>query len=823
MTNIADMIIQQKLSIEKIKYSIPLEKIEEFRKNKVETFIAGQQRATEALVLGTKLRKTGYNIFVTGSTGTGRHTAIKKVLEDFETTTPLQDIVCVFNFKNPEAPGILYFPRGKAAGFKNSLTNLITVVKKRIRSRIESDNFKKKHNNIIKSYDAEEKELLYSFEKSLKDGGFLLVNSKTEDNEMISDIMPVIDEKPVDFDEIEHLWSDGKITEEKNEEIRSKYFKYLEDLQDLLRKMQHKRIEMENKLLEEEKKFVEPVINSEVEYLISNYQQSDVKKHLKELKKDILERLYLFIDDADAEGDSRGDGSVESDAPDLLGENINTAEWERYQISILVDNSQEKKAPVIFESYPTFSNLFGSIESRQEMGIELKNSFMMVKAGSMIKASGGFLVINAEDLFQEESAWEHLKRALKSGEVQIQQPVSPFNPTGGSLKPTPVKIDTKIIIVGTESLYDMLYNSDPEFEKFFKIIAEFDSEMAVTDKNTKDYINFIDKQMEAKNLHDITTEGVQAVLDYGIRLTGHSKRYSTRFSKIADLLVEADYRATEAGEKKINRLHVETALNRRNYLNSLPEEKLTEMIEEGTIRIDVKGCKTGVVNGLAVYDRGFYTFGRPFLISATAVPGTEGIINVEREAGLSGEIYNKCVMIIEGFLRSFYGRNFPLSMFASICFEQSYGEIEGDSASSTEIFALLSAIAEIPFRQDIAITGSVNQLGQIQPIGGVNEKIEGFYTICEKFGLTGTQGVIIPEANIKNLVLSKTLLEAIKEGNFSIYPIGTINQGLTILSGMEAGEADKKNHFPVGTFNKIVEKNLEKLFRKSHTGSLNFM
>ena len=797
-----------KLKTDDLSYSIPLDTIASLRKTPVKTFIAGQKRATEALLFGTRLRKTGYNIFVTGNTGTGRHTAIRKVLENFKNETPLKDIVCVFNFTNPENPGILYLPCGKASGFRKKMGDLMTAVRKRIRSRIESESFKKQRNIIMKAHEDNEKELLSNFEESLKKGGFLLVNSTTEDNEMISDIMPVIGGKPVDFEEIQQMVNDGKIKPEEDEKIRNDYFMYLDDLQEMLRKMQHNKIGMENKLIETEKKFVEPVIRSEIDYLISDYHQSDVKKYLSELKKDILERLYLFIED-DAEPDD--EAGSEAGIEEVLNDN----EEERYQVNILVDNSKVKQAPVIFESYPTFSNLFGTIESRVEYNVELKSSFMMVKAGSIIKASGGFLIINAEELFQEETAWEHLKRALKSGEVQIQQPISPFNPSGGYLKPEPVKIDTKIIIIGSENVYDVLYESDEEFEKYFKVTAEFDSEMEINEENIRQYISFIDEHIKSKNLKPITDDGIQAVIDYGIKLTSHRKKISTRFSKILDLLVEADYWAGEAGKKTADSSDVEAAIAKRNYMNSLPEEKLTFMMEEGTLRIDVKGKKTGVVNGLAVYDRGFYTFGRPFLVSATVAPGDEGIINVEREAGLSGEIHNKGVMIIEGFLRSFYGRSFPVSMFASICFEQSYGEIEGDSASSTEIYALLSAITEIPIRQDIAVTGSVNQLGQIQPIGGVNEKIEGFYSICEKFGLTGTQGVIIPESNIKNLVLGKKVIEAIEKGVFSIYPIKHVTDGMSILTEMEIGKADSKGSFPVHTFNHLAGKKLKEISRKS--------
>lgn len=790
-----------KLNSDQLEYSLAADEIRRLRKTEKSPLITGQPRAQKALIFGTRLRNKGYNIFITGETGTGRHTAVKNILDKFKTTVPLKDIACVYNFTNPENPVILYFSQGKAGIFKSSINSFVTSIGKRIRSRLENEGFKKQRTRIIKKYEDTEKTLLDNFEQGLKKDNFQLVNSKTEENELITDIMPTINGEPVEFDEIQTMVDEHKLSEEEFEIIRTAYYKHLDSLQELMRKMQHNKIGLETSLIELEKKFVEPIIKSELDYINKNFPEKEVVRYLKALKKDILDQIDLFIDDDE--------------------ENIDIIESEmsRYEVNILVDNSSKKHAPVIFESYPSISNLFGTIENRVESNGEIRTSISMVKAGSIVKASGGFLIVNAEDLLQEENSWDHLKRALKSGEVQIQQQVNPLIPANIFMKPEAVKIDTKIIIIGSEHLYEVLYQSDDEFEKFFKIAAEFDSDMELNEENLGQFIRYIDEYCKRKEIKKISDQGMSAIINYGIRLAGSRKKLTTRFSRIVDLIIEADYWAKESKIEKIGQESVIKALEEKKYLNSLQEEKLTSLIKEGTIRIRVEGKETGIINGLAVYEKGSYTFGKPFMISATSAPGDEGIVNIEREAGLSGEIYNKGVMIIEGFLRSQYASKFPLSIYSSICFEQSYGEIEGDSASSTEIYVLLSSITGIPLRQDTAVTGSVNQRGEIQPIGGVTEKVEGFYSICRQISFTGTQGVIIPESNIKNLILSKEVKESVKKGEFHIYPVKTIDDGIRILTGMEPGEKNRKGGFPMHSFNHLAEKKLKELSALSKSSS----
>jgi lon-related putative ATP-dependent protease len=435
---------------------------------------------------------------------------------------------------------------------------------------------------------------------------------------------------------------------------------------------------------------------------------------------------------------------------------------------------------------------------------------MMIKAGSIMKASGGFLILKAEDVLSETDVWENLKRTLQSGKVDIQNAANPFNLPGPILKPEPVEIDLKFILIGSENLYDILYDKDPDFAKYFKVSAEFDSVMDRTPAAMAQYVAYLRKFSAEEKLLPLTDEGLSGALSFAVKLSEQRTKLSTRFSQIADLIRESSYWAEKLGKREIDGEAVAEALNQRKYFFGLPEEKMMELILEGDMLIQFSGEEIGKVNGLAVHDRGYYAFGSPCRISARIAPGNEGIVNIEREVGLSGEIHDKWVLIIEGFIRSRYAKNFPLSVYASICFEQSYSEIDGDSASSTEVYALLSAIAGIPLRQDIAVTGSVSQTGEIQPVGGISEKIEGYFAVCSRLGLTGSQGVIIPERNVTNLILAPAVVEAIEKEVFHIYPIKSIDEGMSILTGLAAGERDKKGTYhPEGSVNCLVERALK--------------
>jgi predicted ATP-dependent protease len=533
-------------------------------------------------------------------------------------------------------------------------------------------------------------------------------------------------------------------------------------------------------------------VEDAVDSIAADYENAEVKRYLTRLKEDIVAHLFLFIKEQPK--DQQGN-------PALV----------RYGVNVLVDNGHTETVPIIFENHPNYSNLFGTIESRLDLNGQSRTNFMMIKAGSLIRAAGGFLVLNAQDLLKEEGLWELLKRALQNGEVEIQPSEHVVSLQHTHIKPNPVHIDTKVIVIGTENLYDYLYDQDYDFHKHFKISAEFDSVMPRNRTNTARYLGFIKMIREDEGLRPIDTEGTAGIIRHGVFLAEQKDKLSTRFSFIADLLREADYWAGKMGKEKVDGEAVERALEERKFLAGLPEEKVIEMVSGDEIVIDVTGSRVGIVNGLAVHERGYYSFGSPVVVSARSAPGTDGIINIEREVGLSGEIHDKWMYILEGYLRNKYAHTFPLSVYASICFEQSYGEIDGDSASAAEVYALLSSVGRFEVAQNLAVTGSVNQNGDILPIGGISEKVEGFFNICENLGLNGDQGVIVPRRNLNNIMLSRRVIEAIREQKFYIYPIATVDEGLELLTGSTAGERSARDEFPKHSMNALIEHRLKEM------------
>ena len=505
----------------------------------------------------------------------------------------------------------------------------------------------------------------------------------------------------------------------------------------------------------------------------------------------------------------------------------------RYDVHILIDHSATEKPPVIFETYPDFQKLFGTIDLTEGsygppgtqsamspgaavaagLGLE-KPGFLSLRPGSLLRANGGYLILQAEDLLMEEETYTSLKRVLQNGTLEIRtSPGAAGGHGASSLKPEPIKINLKVVILGSEMLYDALYLQDEDFQKLFKVPAEFDYTMDRNEHTTREYMHFIRMVQEDEGLLPVEPSAVVALLEYGVRLAELRSKLCTKFSLIADILRESSFWASRMERKTIDRSTIDQALAKRAFLLNLPEEKIDEQIRTGELLMQLEGSAVGRVNGLAVLDRGYYSFGRPTVISAMAAPGTDGIINVEREAGLSGEIHDKGTYIVESYIHATYAQDFPFSITARICFEQSYVEVDGDSASSTEVYALLSAIGKIPLRQDVAVTGSVNQMGEIQPVGGVIEKVEGFFQVCTQRGLTGSQGVIIPIQNVEGLILNSQVNEAVKKGEFHIWAIGHVDQGMEILTGLEPGVRSAKGAYPAQSFHGKIEKELRRMAR----------
>jgi ATP-dependent Lon protease len=549
---------------------------------------------------------------------------------------------------------------------------------------------------------------------------------------------------------------------------------------------------------------ISPVVKDSISDIKEKFENEKILGYLDEVQEDILANLNRFREKEEA---------PPSPLPGLiLPQSVDS--FTEYQVNVLVDNSETKKAPIIVETTPNYRNLFGTIERVVDRSGTWKTDFTHIKAGSLLRANGGFLIFNALEALVEPGVWPALKRTLKNQvmEVQTYDPFYLF--ATSALKPEPIECNAKVIMIGDTYLYHLIYNADDDFKKIFKIKADFDSVMNKDADKIQQYASFIRKICDEEKLKPFDKTGIAAVVEYGVRMTGRQKKLSTRFHLIADLVREANYWAMKDGSDLIKEKHVDMAIEKKVYRLNLVEEKIQEMIDDGTILIDSDGMAVGQVNGLSVYNLGDYMFGKPSRITVKTSMGKAGIINIEREAEMSGPTHNKGVYILAGYLRGKYAQDKPITMSASICFEQSYSGVDGDSASSTEIYGLLSSLSGLPIHQDIAVTGSVNQKGEIQPIGGVNEKIEGFFDVCKAKGLTGKQGVMIPHLNVDDLMLRKDVVKAVEEGKFHIYPVKTIDQGIEILTGLEAGERLEDGKFKEGSVNDLVDKKLRELGTK---------
>ncbi|MBN2737638.1 MAG: AAA family ATPase [Spirochaetales bacterium] len=790
---------QYELTVEDVTVNIPPSEIEKMGDSILDDSIIGQPRAVKALHMATEIQAKGYNVFVTGYSGTGRRTAIKKVLNKLKLPDDqLQDVVFVYNFKKPDSPDVLYFPKGQGMDFKKQVHDLIENLKKSISIKLESKPYQQKKDKLTQNIEQRENKILSDFESKLQKENFQIVQVG-DDDQQVMDIMPLHEGEPVDFDDLQVLVADGKMEEALWNRMREKYYQYMDEMKKIFKELRATRLILDDKIKELNMNSIKPLVAAEVEQILNVYPDQSVRDYLNSLEEDVSRHIYLF-------------SQHEEGPPQQSKGWINS--FRRYGVNVVVDHGHSDHVPVIFENHPSYANLFGSIESRYEVGGEVQTDYMMIRAGSLINGSGGFLVLNAEDILREEASWQALKSVLLTGKVEIQQHDSSFMSPGVRIKPAPVNVKTKVIIIGNPNIYDVLYSMDEDFQKLFKVSAEFDSTIPRNDENTSRYVSFIRQTVSSKTSRKINNDAIGKVVAYGVRLAERKDAITTRFSQIVDIIIEADYWAGKTGKSEIDADSVVQAIDERAFLYNLPEEKIQEMIAMGDILIQCSGNEVGMVNGLAVHDRGYYAFGRPSLISARISPGDAGIINIEREAGLSGEFHDKGILILEGLLRSRYAMKFPLSVTASICFEQSYSSVDGDSASSTEVYALLSAIADLPIRQDLAVTGSINQMGDIQPIGGVTEKVEGFFQTCKARGLTGNQGVIIPRQNVRNLILNGEVVEAVEAGKFHIYAISNIDQGLEILTGIPAGQRNSKGEYPKSTINWHVEQALRKMADK---------
>lgn len=760
--------------------------------------VIGQERGVEAFRFGMRMEKQGYNVFVTGTPGTSRMSTVKKLLKEMSEKNRGQDDLCyVNNFKKAEEPILLRLKGGEGSSFKKDIRNFVDALKKEIPGLFESQEYINLKKEIMEAYETKAKNFFKGLDEKVKNEGFALVDIQVGQYKR-PEMMPLVDGKPVHIDQVEAMVEKGRFPENEFEVMKKKYSSLREQIDQIFLELRDLQKEVQEKIEKMDRvMFLENASKKSVS-LNKKYKNKSIKEYLDGMLEDMADNLQIF----------RAESHPAMPGLPLLPEGD---PFRPYQVNLLVDNGDQKGPPIIIEDYPTYRNIFGSIERVVDRSGMWRTDFSKIKAGSLIKANGGYLVLNLLDAIVEPGVWQALKRTLKSEKLEIQtyDPFYLFTTTG--LKPEPIDLNVKVVVISDEYLYHLLLHYDEDVKKIFKVRADFDTSMDKNDKAVQQIAQFIKMKTDEEKMRPFDNMAVSGLLEQAVRMTGRQEKISTSFPAITDIIRESDFWAEQEKDSIVREKHVDKAIKSKIYRSSMIEEHIQEMIDRGTLMIDVKGEVVGQVNGLAVYSMGDYMFGKPSRITASTSMGRAGIINIERESDLSGNSHNKGVLILSGYLRKKYAQDKPLTISASIAFEQSYGGVDGDSASSTEIYALLSSLSRVPVKQHIAVTGSVNQKGEIQAIGGVNQKIEGFFDCCRKKGLTKDQGVIIPESNIKDLMLRKDVVEAAKSGWFHVYPVKSIDEGIEILTGKKAGEKKKDGPYPKGTVNFLVDQRLKEL------------
>ena len=709
------------------------------------------------------------------------------MLEHLDHDTPkLNDICYVNNFKDEDSPRVLIFKAGEGSRFTKDMGYLITSVRKAVPKIFLSEDYKDRHSRIVREFEGRQKEEINAFEEKLTKAGFVLVQIQSGLG-VRNEIQPLIDNEPSSLEKLERLSKEGKFSPSRLDELRRSWDSLRREFDAVTVESKKLNSKLEDALQKLDVSMVAPMVADKVNLLQKRYPDEKVQTYLDEVEQALVGDLDRFREAQPRRG--------EEEAPPYR----KREPFEEFSVNLLLNNGEATSVPIIIEKSPSYRSTFGSLERVVDRFGYWRTDFTRISAGSLLKATGGFFIVNATDLLTEPGMWVNLKRALRNQEIQIAG-YDPFYMMAGSgIKPEPIPLDVKVVLIGEPDIYHLLWQLDEDFKKIFKVKAEFDSVMPLDKKNTDQYFQFICRVINDEKLTAFEVSGLQAVTEYGMRLSGRRDRLTTRFTHITDIIREACYCTSQRKGKRVTREDVHCAIENKRSRVNLTERKIQEMFDEDVLMVSTSGATVGQINGLSVYNIGEYMFGRPTRITVNTALGKEGVINVEREADLSGPTHNKGVLVLTGYLRSMFAQNKPLSMSASITFEQSYGGVDGDSASSTEIYAVLSSLAEIPIKQGIAVTGSVNQKGEIQPIGGVNEKVEGFFDVCKAKKLTGQQGVVIPKQNVSDLMLRHDVLKAVKDGKFHIYPVSNISQGISVLTGVPGGERRADGTFTPGS------------------------
>ena len=761
--------------------------------------IIGQKRAVEAFKFGMGIDRRGYNVFVTGRAGSGRMSTVRKLLQGISKKDRVPHDLCyVNNFKNPEAPILLRLKGGTGLSFKKTINSFVAALKKQIPQLFESQEYVSMKKEILEAYEQKGKGFFKDLDEKVKEEGFALVDVQVGQVKR-PEVMPVVDGKPTHIDQIEAMVQKGRFPKDEFETMKENYDGLRGQVEQIFLELRDLQKEIQEKVEEMDRVVFMKNASDLAAPILKKYKAAAIKKYVENMLEEMANNLQIFMPQPQAQIPGMPVMTPEGD------------QFQPYKVNLLVDNSEQKGPPVIIESYPTYRNIFGSIEKIVDRSGVWRTDFSKIKAGSLIKAMGGYLVINLLDAVVEPGVWQALKRALKSEELEIQtyDPFYLFTTSG--LKPEPIDIDLKVVVISDAHLYHLLLNFDEDFKKIFKVRADFDTAMDKNENSIQQISSFIKMKTEQEGLNPFDRTGVAALMEQAVRMSGRQEKISTSFPEITDYIREANFFAGKKNKTLVEEAHVEEAIEARKFRSSLVEDRIQEMIDRGTLMIDVEGDVVGQINGLAVYSMGDYMFGKPSRITCSTSMGRAGIINIEREADMSGSTHNKGVLILGGYLRKKFAQDKPLTISASIAFEQSYGGVDGDSASSTEIYALLSSLTEVPLKQYIAVTGSVNQNGEVQAIGGVNEKIEGFFDCCSKMGAANNQGVMIPHSNIKDLMLRKDVVEAVKKGRFHVYAVKTIDEGIEILTGKKSGAKNAKGAYPKGSINYLVDQKLKEL------------
>ena len=751
----------------------------------------GQERGINALEFGLQVDVKGYNLYLEGPSGVGKTMYTKNYLNKISKKQKVPNDWCyVYNFDNPNEPVAITLPSGQGKEFKDSMDGFIQEVKKDIKKTFNADDFEKEKALIKQEFEEKRSCLL---EKLNEDASKYNFQVKSSQNGIY--MMPIVDGKAIDEEEFDKL--DEKIKQEYEEKsvlVQNQIMNAIEQIKIIER-------QSDKKISEWQSNIALLTINVHINYLKSKFKRNKkITKFLNDVKQDVLKNVSYFVDeDKNKEKENQVNPVNKKQDPSL-----------NYRVNLFVDNSNREGAPVIMDSNYSYHNIFGSLEYENYYG-SLKTDHTMLKPGLLQQANGGYIIFQAKDLLQNSMCYEALKKALRVKEVSIENTADQRSSmVMVSLKPEPIPLDLKVIIIGNSSIYQTLLAMDSDFRKLFKIKVEFEDDAPLTAENANKLAKIIHGFCEAENLPHLDKSAIAKLVEYSSKIAGSHKKLSTRFDDLMQVAGEAATWAKISKSKIVTSEHVKKALFERVERVKKFDTKYMEMINDNSLLINTSGSEVGTLNGLTIMTIGDYSFGKPAKITVNTYTGKSGIVNIEREVELSGSSHSKGVLILTGYLGEMFAQDIPLCLTASICFEQLYNGVDGDSASSTELYGLLSSLSGIPIKQSIAVTGSVNQKGQIQPIGGVNEKIEGFFQICKMRGLDGSHGVMIPVQNIDNLQLCDEVVTAVKNNLFHIYAVSTIEEGIEVLTGVPAGKKDKNGNFPAGTVNYLVYEKLKK-------------